>query len=277
MQMARLSSATVLAACLLLLAPAPLLISQQPAAAPPPSASSPTTPSQPAPAAPMKPLLAEDVYQHVEIFKGKPAGTVLIAMNALRGLLGVDCTHCHTQYDWANESKPAKLKARQHFQMIRFINHNYFADKNAASCWTCHRGQAVPAAFQRDPAAIARATKLMNIPPDAADKPAEQVFKNIRTFKGVPAGRLPVVMTLFTTSLGVDCKHCHAGDSYASDDKPEKEKARQMLTVVSKGILREFYGGNGPVTCYSCHQGHVKPEIEIESGKPTEAVFSPLS
>ena len=119
---------------------------------------------------------------------------------------------------------------------------------------------------------IERAAKLINVPADAAEKPAEQVFKNIQTFKGVPAGRIPVVMTLFTTSLGVDCKHCHADDSYASEDKPEKEKARQMLKMVSGGILREFYGGNGPVTCFSCHQGKVKPESE--SGKPTDAVFS---
>ena len=234
-------------------------------------AGAPTAPQPPAPT--LKPLLAEDVYQHVEIFKGKPATVLLPAMNALRGLLGVECTHCHTQFDWANDGKPTKMKARQHFQMIRFINHDYFADKNAASCWTCHRGQAVPAAFPRDPVAIERAGRLMNIPAQSADKPAEQVFKNIQSLKGVPAGRFPLIMTLFTTSLGVDCKHCHADDSYASDDKSEKEKARQMLGMVSKGILREFYGGSGPVGCYTCHQGRVKPEIE--SGKPTEAVFSP--
>src|SRR5215472_4352732 len=118
---------------------------------PPGSAAAPQT-SAPA----LKPLLAEDVYQHVEIFKGKPAGVLIPAMNALRGLLGVECTYCHTQYDWANDSKPTKLKARRHFEMIRFINHNYFADRNGATCWTCHRGRPVPAGFQRDDQAITR-------------------------------------------------------------------------------------------------------------------------
>src|SRR5947207_14087379 len=62
-----------------------------------------------------KRLLAEDVFKNVEIFKGKDAARLIPAMDALRGLLGVDCTHCHTQFDWANESKPTKQKARQHF------------------------------------------------------------------------------------------------------------------------------------------------------------------
>ena len=78
-------------------------------------------------------------------------------------------------------------------------------------------------------------------------------------------------MTLFSTSLGVDCKHCHAED-FSSDEKPEKVKARKMLGMVSGGILREFYGGNGPVSCFTCHQGKVKPESE--SGKPTDATFA---
>jgi len=44
-------------------------------------------------------------------------------------------------------------------------------------------------------------------------------------------------------------------------------KARGMLTM-AHGILGQFYGGNGPVGCFTCHQGKVKPEL-VE-GKPTE-------
>src|SRR3954469_5216401 len=69
-----------------------------------------------------KRLLAEDVFKNVEIFKGKDAARLIPAMDALRGLLGVDCTHCHTQFDWANESKSTKQKARQHFKLIEMVN-----------------------------------------------------------------------------------------------------------------------------------------------------------
>jgi hypothetical protein len=258
------NSCARLALVLSLLFSAPLLITGQ-QSTPPASAAA---PQPPAPA--LKPLLAEDVYQHVEIFKGKPAGVLIPAMNALRGLLGVECTYCHTQYDWANDSKPAKLKARRHFEMIRFINHNYFADRNGATCWTCHGGHPVPAGFQRDEQAIARAAGMIKIPDDSKQKPAEDVFMNIQVLKGVPADRFPLIMSMFSASLGVDCRHCHAED-FSSDEKPEKLKARKMLGM-ARGILQEFYGGQGPVGCFTCHQGKVKPESE--SGKPTDAIFA---
>jgi len=235
------------------------------------TSSTPQTPI-PAPGALLKPLLAEDVYQHVEIFKGKPAVRLLPAMDALRGLLGVDCSHCHTPIDWANESKPTKEKARTHFRMIGYINHNYFADKNGATCWTCHRGNAKPAAWQRDEARVQRVAALMHVPDDAGSKPAEQVFKNIRSLKGVPAGRFPIIMSMFSESLGVECSHCHNQSDFSSDEKPTKVKARKMLTMVT-ATLREYYGGSGPIGCYTCHQAKVKPEVE--AGKPTEAVFVP--
>jgi hypothetical protein len=231
-------------------------------------------PQAPPPAQPpaaLKPLMAEDVYQQVEIFKGKPATRLLPAMDALRGLLGVDCAHCHTPYDWANESKPEKQKARTHFKMIGFINHNYFADKNGATCWTCHRAHARPQAWQRTDASIQHTASMMSIPAESAAKPAEEVFMNIQSMKGVPANRFPIIMTMFSESLGVECSHCHVKNDFASDDKPEKVKARKMLGMV-QGTLREFYGGSGPVGCYTCHQGKVKPESE--AGKPTDAVFT---
>ena len=221
-----------------------------------------------------KRLLAEDVFKNVEIFKGKDAARLIPAMDALRGLLGVDCTHCHTQFDWANESKPAKQKARQHFKLIEMVNREYFGGGNAASCWTCHRGQAVPMKYQRDEDAVAHATVAIQIPAASAELPAERVFKNIQSLKGVSAGRLPLVMAMFTKSLGVGCEHCHVEGMWDLDDKPEKTKARGMLRMV--GVINgQFYGGNGPVHCVNCHQGNVKPELV--SGTPSQGVFSPAA
>jgi len=45
------------------------------------------------------PVRAEDVFKSIETFKGKPVTQVLIAMNAIRGSLGVSCTYCHTQFE----------------------------------------------------------------------------------------------------------------------------------------------------------------------------------
>jgi len=46
---------------------------------------------------------------------------------------------------------------------------------------------------------------------------------------------------------------------FASDEKPQKVMARKMLAMVS-GVSKNFYGGGDtPIQCYNCHQGHPKP------------------
>src|SRR5947209_20521440 len=61
------------------------------------------------------PVRAEDVFKSIETFKGKPATQVLLAMNAIRGSLGVSCTYCHTQFEWEKNDKPAKETTRKMF------------------------------------------------------------------------------------------------------------------------------------------------------------------
>src|SRR5918993_1648589 len=61
------------------------------------------------------------------------------------------------------------------------------------------------------------------------NKPAEEVFKNIRLLKGVPAGRLLRVMEMgYARSLGVNCTHCHVAGEWEKEDKPTKQIAREM-------------------------------------------------
>src|SRR5690348_12447031 len=86
------------------------------------------------------PVRAEDVYKNIKTLKGKPATTVLLAMNGIRGSLGVSCTYCHTQYEWERNDKPAKEKTRTMFKMLGYIEGTYFDHKNKVTCWTCHRG-----------------------------------------------------------------------------------------------------------------------------------------
>jgi len=59
------------------------------------------------------------------------------------------------------------------------------------------------------------------------NEPAEQVFKNIQSLKGMPAGRLVRVMNMgYSRALGVGCLHCHYGPDYSSDEKRQKRAAR---------------------------------------------------
>ncbi|MGE0392982.1 MAG: c-type cytochrome [Vicinamibacterales bacterium] len=72
-------------------------------------------------------------------------------MNAIAKALGVSCSHCHVQGDFASDANPKKGVARQMLAMTRDINARVAAAAGkpataavAVQCATCHRGQPVP-------------------------------------------------------------------------------------------------------------------------------------
>lgn len=94
---------------------------------------------------------------------------------------------------------------------------------------------------------------------DSSDtRPAEQAYKNIKVFTGLPANRLEAVMKNWKTSLGVECTFCHVKDEWASDDVRHKETARFMKTMTD-GIAKSYFDGGNEVTCYTCHRGEKHP------------------
>lgn len=96
--------------------------------------------------------------------------------------------------------------------------------------------------------------------PTAQDRPAEELSKNIQVLKGLPASRMLTVMHLMRTALGVRCDYCHIAEfgKYWMDDKPPKQVARRMITMVSE-LNKANFGGRPVVTCNTCHRGQTKP------------------
>jgi len=103
------------------------------------------------------------------------------------------------------------------------------------------------------------------------NEPAETVFKNIQSLKGMPAGRLVRVMNMgYSRALGVTCMHCHAEGDFSTDDKRPKRAAREMM-VMNKAIneqLRSLKNLEGKpeekfVNCGTCHRGHVDPNAGL--------------
>lgn len=96
--------------------------------------------------------------------------------------------------------------------------------------------------------------------------PAEQVYKNIKLFKGMPAGRVLNIMNRgFSNSLGVSCSHCHVVGEYDREDKPTKQVARDMfamVTTINETLLKEIKNLKSPnptVNCSTCHNGRPRP------------------
>ncbi|CAN5491529.1 hypothetical protein BH10ACI1_BH10ACI1_27380 [soil metagenome] len=102
------------------------------------------------------------------------------------------------------------------------------------------------------------------------NEPAEKVFKNIQSMKGVPTGRLLAIMEFgYARSLGVDCTHCHTPDKWESEDKNTKQIARDMSAMMSK-INGELLSGiknlkseKPTINCTTCHRGQIVPALNL--------------
>lgn len=96
-------------------------------------------------------------------------------------------------------------------------------------------------------------------------EPAESVFQNIKTLKRVPAGRLLAIMDdAFGHGLGVSCGFCHVPGQWASDQKPNKDVARDMLAMVGRinadlKAMGNLPDSNATIGCMTCHRGQQKP------------------
>jgi len=99
-------------------------------------------------------------------------------------------------------------------------------------------------------------------------------FKNLRVLpKNISSKDLSKVMIDdFEDGLGVSCTFCHAQgkDSlrldYSSDEKPEKQIARRMMSM-TMGINKKYFGLKHPlvgdsllvINCITCHNGQPRP------------------
>lgn len=90
------------------------------------------------------------------------------------------------------------------------------------------------------------------------EQTAEQVYRNIQVFKGLPAAQLYPAMNFITGALGVTCAHCHTPNQFEKDDKAAKQTARRMIQM-TQTLNRGSFGDAQAVTCYTCHRGQAQP------------------
>jgi hypothetical protein len=102
---------------------------------------------------------ADKSYKNVHLFTKLSRSEITRVMNFMRASLGVHCDYCHVVgkdgWDWGNDSKAPKIKARQMISMVAEINKANFKGKTEVSCFTCHQGRirpnATPPLPQKEP------------------------------------------------------------------------------------------------------------------------------
>jgi hypothetical protein len=94
---------------------------------------------------------------------------------------------------------------------------------------------------------------------------------NVKVLTGLYAQQFQEEMNLIVQGLGVTCNTCHVRNNFASEDKPEKLKARQMLEM-TKALNEKYFPDYTPkegesvlgrVTCFTCHKGETIPKSGV--------------
>jgi hypothetical protein len=196
--------------------------------------------------------LAEQAYPNIEILKGIPAERVPAIMAMFSRSLGAPCTHCHVEGALDRGDKAQFAKAREMFRMQNWIAQNV---KIESTCWTCHRGNPIPAPGPQIDTSLWPVS--LELPVEQGAQPASNVYRNL-TFFNSRVSELKSTMLFMSASLGVGCSHCHVAGAWEKDDKPAKNVARLMLVMV-RDTRREFTDIR--IGCPSCHHGAGKPEM----------------
>ncbi len=96
---------------------------------------------------------ADQVYKNVQVLKDLPADQFVRTMKGYTNALGVRCEFCHVTAPgseipgfgaFSKDDLETKRTARKMILMVGDIREKYFGDKQAPTCWTCHRGNKQP-------------------------------------------------------------------------------------------------------------------------------------
>src|SRR5438552_11397570 len=99
-------------------------------------------------------------------------------------------------------------------------------------------------------------------PPNMVDTPT------VKVLTGLTVPEFEAEMQLMTQALGASCGTCHVPRNFASESNPRKATARRMLEI-TKAINQQFFSDYKPadgesrlgrVTCFTCHQGELRPK-----------------
>jgi photosynthetic reaction center cytochrome c subunit len=273
------------------------------------------------PAAPV-PILAGQTYPELKVLGGLTLTEFNRQMAAITSWVAPPeqgCAYCHNLENMASYEKYTKTVALSMLRMTQDTNSQWkdHVGDTGVTCWTCHRGNAVPkyvwtsepfkdqpdgmiptgqnrasstvayASLPRDPltAFLDRADNTISVvSPNAlpTGQPERKGIKHAEWTYGL--------MMHLSSSLGVNCTHCHNSRAFYSWE-PTRVKAwyairhvrsinrdyiwplNEVLPASRKGSL----GDPKRVACNTCHQGVYKPLFGAPMLKDYPALAGPIA
>jgi len=81
---------------------------------------------------------------NLTVLKATTGAEVGSIMRAFTAGLGVQCSYCHVQNDFASDGNPNKQIGRNMIKLVQKINADFSDGRMRVSCYTCHRGETEP-------------------------------------------------------------------------------------------------------------------------------------
>ena len=251
------------------------------------------------PAAPADGPLASSVYKNIQVLKDLNVAQftrVMLAMTQWVAPPDQSCNYCHGA-DMSSDDRYTKVVSRRMLQMVRHVNSDWkdHVGSTGVTCYTCHRGNAVPRyvwftnpgqssasgliagnAGKNKPSA---AVGLTSLPYD----PFTMYLLGDNNIRVVSTTALPeadrssikqtdatyALMIHMSESLGVNCTYCHNTRSFAAWDlsTPKRTTAwygirlardlnNEYLTPLKSTFPEHRLGVLGDVAKVSCATCH---------------------
>jgi len=254
-------------------------------------------------AANTKPPTAAETYENVHVVGDLSKQQFARLMLSIKSWVAPDagCNYCHNAPDYTNDDKYTKRVAREMLRMTRHINTDWTAHVGATgvTCYTCHRGQAVPAKLWyaapprtvdgnfvikpgRPPTPSAANTTFPTDPlsdyllrDDNIRIVGSSALQSGNRHSVLQAQDTYSLMIVISESLGVNCTFCHSTAAFYSWDLSTPQRATawygiRMVRDLNNSVMLPLKGefpaerlgptGDVPkIYCATCHQGSNKP------------------
>ena len=227
-----------------------------------------------APASPDGPR-ASQVFQNVKVLGDLSAGQFAQIMVDMTNWVAPQqgCTYCHNAANFADDALYTKVVSRRMLQMTQHINADWkqHVDGTGVTCYTCHRGNNVPAniwyrsseaaqtpgllgnkAGQNAPALTVGYASLPNDPFTSYIGGTDEI--RVVSQQALPDGTKPSLikqteqtyglMMHMSKALGVNCTYCHNSRSFASWEMSTPQRATAYYGIRMARDLNSNYLGS---------------------------------
>jgi photosynthetic reaction center cytochrome c subunit len=271
---------------------------------------------QAANAVPVAPPLADadgppatTVYKNIQVLTDLNVAQLtrlMLAMTAWVAPADQSCAYCHSGADMANDDNYRKVVARQMLRMVRTLNTEWKPHVGATgvTCYTCHRGNAVPAyVWYHDPGPAnmfpnagnragqdqnvpARSVGLTALPNDPFSEFLDDKATNIRV---VATSALPGdkgwikqaedtygLMIHMSEALGVNCTFCHNSRSFTSWDSSTPQRATAWYGIRMVRDVNVHYLEPVTATFPANRKGPLGDVAKVNCETCHQGVYKPL-